>query len=140
MGKITYQKSWGSGFKWVPGVNNNLSLAHCICCKTSFIMSASGISQLVNHNKGKKHVSKDSCKISNNQKQFNESVRLSNVGCSNVHWVNPYEIIQKKNIFNTLTSQNLFIFTSLAIHVKKITTAKILVKNTHGFQRYRQLK
>ena len=46
----------------------------------------------------------------------------------------------KKNIFDNLMSQNLFIFTSHAVHVKKITTAKILVKNTHVFQGYRQLK
>ena len=37
----------------------------------------------------------------------------------------PYEIIQKKT-FDTLTFQNLFIFTSLAVHIKKIITAKIL--------------
>ena len=78
MGKTTYQKSWESRFKWVKGVDNNLSLAHCIYCKKSFSISASGISQLVKHDRGKNHVSKDPCKISNNQKQFNASV--SNVG------------------------------------------------------------
>ena len=72
MGKTTYKKSGESRFKWVLGVNSNLSLAHWICCKITFSISASGISQLVKHNKGKKHVSKDPCKISNNQKQFNE--------------------------------------------------------------------
>ena len=103
MGKSTYQKSWESRFKWVTGVNNSLSLAHCICCKTIFSISASGISQLVKHDKGKKHVSKDPCKISNNQKQFNESVRLSNVGCSNVHiddQISHAEIMQALHVVN----------------------------------------
>ena len=47
MGKTTYQKSWESRFKWVTGVNNNFSLAHCICWKTSLSIFASGISQPV---------------------------------------------------------------------------------------------